>query len=297
MKYFISIFLICHLVIKSFAQPTIEGVVLDDLGEPLIGTSIVEINTENVTVSDLDGKFKLQLKSDTSKIAVQFVGCLTQEIVVQSDTSVIINMQVDASALGDEIMLQICYFESNVTSIGINGGLLNEQFGFEVQNIFPYISPIRLNLNADVKWRFSNKDNYFNLRLRRYDLFDIRNKLYFGLRAEYKSILQSDNINKIYSISPEFAFAGYSISIGFARRLLEIEEVNSSNNGVNFEIQKSILGSLMLYAGAINWKNDWQYTLRLYEDIPKIPLVLGIGWEQLNGWQEFDISVLYRFRY
>lgn len=40
---------------------SITGLVTDAIGEPIIGASIVEVGTTNGTITDLDGKFVLNL--------------------------------------------------------------------------------------------------------------------------------------------------------------------------------------------------------------------------------------------
>ena len=44
---------------------SITGVVSDAAGEPIIGASVVEVGTTNGTITDIDGKFVLNLKSAT----------------------------------------------------------------------------------------------------------------------------------------------------------------------------------------------------------------------------------------
>lgn len=44
--------------VMAMAQTKASGVVYDDLGEPVIGASIIEKGTTNGTVTDLDGNFE-----------------------------------------------------------------------------------------------------------------------------------------------------------------------------------------------------------------------------------------------
>ena len=55
-----------------FAQSgTVKGKVLDELGEPIIGTNVVEKGSTNGTVTDVDGNYTLTL-NDLSKAVLQF---------------------------------------------------------------------------------------------------------------------------------------------------------------------------------------------------------------------------------
>ena len=45
---------------------TVTGVVVDANGEPIIGASVVEKGTTNGIVTDMDGKFSLNVKVGTT---------------------------------------------------------------------------------------------------------------------------------------------------------------------------------------------------------------------------------------
>ena len=52
---------------------TITGTVVDATNEPVIGASVVEAGTTNGTITDLDGKFSLNV-SQGAKINVSYIG-------------------------------------------------------------------------------------------------------------------------------------------------------------------------------------------------------------------------------
>ncbi len=56
------------------------GRVVDNQGEPLIGVTVMEAGTNNGTVTDLDGKFSLNLKNPNSKLAISYVGYTSQTL-------------------------------------------------------------------------------------------------------------------------------------------------------------------------------------------------------------------------
>lgn len=56
----------------------ITGLVVDTHGEPVIGASVVEKGTTNGTVTNLDGKFTLDVEPGAT-IQFSFVGYQTQE--------------------------------------------------------------------------------------------------------------------------------------------------------------------------------------------------------------------------
>ena len=51
------------------AQHTASGLVLDDLGEPVIGASVLEVGTTNGTITNFDGIFQLVVE-DGAKLEI-----------------------------------------------------------------------------------------------------------------------------------------------------------------------------------------------------------------------------------
>lgn len=66
MKKDILLLMLCLFCsIGAMAQTkTITGVVSDAAGEPIIGASVVEVGTTNGTITDIDGKFVLNMNPD-----------------------------------------------------------------------------------------------------------------------------------------------------------------------------------------------------------------------------------------
>lgn len=63
------------LAISASAQHTINGKVLDDQGQPLIGASILLDKTVNGTVTDIDGSFTLPMPDSCATISIHYTGC------------------------------------------------------------------------------------------------------------------------------------------------------------------------------------------------------------------------------
>ena len=64
----------------------VTGVVVDSKGEPIIGANVVERGTTNGTITDLDGKFTLEV-SDNAVLQFSYIGFNTQNIEVKGQTS------------------------------------------------------------------------------------------------------------------------------------------------------------------------------------------------------------------
>jgi len=68
-----------------FAQTTnIQGTVIDETNEPVIGATIYpKGNNQKGTVTDINGKFELQVMAQYKKIVVSYIGMKTQEVDVK----------------------------------------------------------------------------------------------------------------------------------------------------------------------------------------------------------------------
>ncbi len=81
---------------------TITGTVVDNFGDPIIGASIVEKGTTNGTVTDIDGKFSINVEGDA--LVASFIGYETQELDVSSTSSVDVMLN-DESIEIDQIVV------------------------------------------------------------------------------------------------------------------------------------------------------------------------------------------------
>ena len=75
----------------------ISGKVLDENGEPLIGAGVILQDGKRGAVTDVDGKYTLDLKSGDAVITVSFMGYATQEIVIGERKVIDVNLKPDTS--------------------------------------------------------------------------------------------------------------------------------------------------------------------------------------------------------
>ncbi|MGQ1946445.1 TonB-dependent receptor [Geofilum sp. OHC36d9] len=71
----------------------ITGTVTDSSGEPLPGVSIVVKGTTTGTITDLDGNFSIQTKTDDQVLIFSFIGFENQEIIVGNQSKLNITLQ------------------------------------------------------------------------------------------------------------------------------------------------------------------------------------------------------------
>ena len=88
-------------------QNSVRGKVTDDSGQPLPGVTIVIKGTTQGTVTNTDGEYSLSNLPENATLQFSFVGMRTQEVVVGSQTTININMVIDA--IGIEEVVAIGY--------------------------------------------------------------------------------------------------------------------------------------------------------------------------------------------
>lgn len=89
------------------AEPprTIAGTVVDGLtGEPLIGVSILIPDTQNGTVTDFDGQFRLDVPEGTTELIFDYVGYTREQVNVKGETLVNVELETNDVAL-DEVVV------------------------------------------------------------------------------------------------------------------------------------------------------------------------------------------------
>ncbi len=82
---------------------TVEGIVTDANGEPIIGASIVIKGTTNGTITDLDGKFSLP--NATGTLVISYIGYQTQEIALNGQKQLKVVMKEDSEMLEEVVVV------------------------------------------------------------------------------------------------------------------------------------------------------------------------------------------------
>lgn len=73
--------------------------------QPIPGVNVIEKGTSNGTVTDADGKFKMQVTSNGSILVFSYVGSVTQEIVVGDQTEIAAQLLPDAKILTELVVV------------------------------------------------------------------------------------------------------------------------------------------------------------------------------------------------
>lgn len=97
--------IISFIPLLTFAQEMqVQGNIIDENGEPLIGVSVLVQGTGTGTVSDFDGIFILNT-SKNSTLVISYVGYKDQQIIVKNDKPLRITMIPDTQALEEVVVI------------------------------------------------------------------------------------------------------------------------------------------------------------------------------------------------
>ncbi len=80
------------------------GTVVDATGEPLIGASVLQQGTSNGVITDIDGKYSIQVPSEAT-LEFSYVGMVKQAIKVGNRSVIDVQMQDDSQMLAETVVI------------------------------------------------------------------------------------------------------------------------------------------------------------------------------------------------
>lgn len=93
-----------EIIAQQQQKKRISGTVLDESGQPIIGANIIEAGTTNGTVTDMDGKFTLDV-SDNATIRISYIGYLEQEVNTSGKNTLNITLIEDTQTLEEIVVV------------------------------------------------------------------------------------------------------------------------------------------------------------------------------------------------
>lgn len=91
--------------ILRHAAILVSGTVSDENGQTLPGVNIIEKGTTNGTTSNAAGQFSLSVTGESSVLVFSFIGYVTREIAVGSQTSIELSLSPDVTALEEVVVI------------------------------------------------------------------------------------------------------------------------------------------------------------------------------------------------
>lgn len=89
---------------KSEADIVIKGIVLDELGQPMIGVTIVPKGSSRGATTDFDGTFTIVVPTNTTALVFSYVGYDNKEVLIANQTNMKVSM-VPASKTLNEVVI------------------------------------------------------------------------------------------------------------------------------------------------------------------------------------------------
>ena len=90
---------------SAFAQITVSGTITSEDKQPLIGATIVVKGTGTGMVTDLDGKYSLQVPDQNAVLMVSYTGFAEQQITVGTQTTIDFELKVDVQRLNELVVV------------------------------------------------------------------------------------------------------------------------------------------------------------------------------------------------
>lgn len=107
-----------------YAQTSVSGTITSgEDSSPIPGVNVLVKGTSSGTISDVDGKYTLDVPSTDATLVFSFVGYITQEIALNGKTSLDISLPTDATTLSEIV----------VTALGIEKD--KSKLGYAVQEV------------------------------------------------------------------------------------------------------------------------------------------------------------------
>lgn len=115
-KIILLFFLFFGISAMTMAQRTVEGMVTDADGVPLIGANVLVPNTTIGTITDIDGSFMLEVPDGTTELEVSYTGFGTKMLSILGTDRV--DVALSAGELLDEVVVTALGISRDKKSLG-----------------------------------------------------------------------------------------------------------------------------------------------------------------------------------
>lgn len=121
-----QIFLTKNAVIQQQQGKRITGIVKEPNGEPIIGANVMEKGTTNGTITDVDGKFSLEVFSDNATVIISYIGYLSNAVSIKGQSVFNITLKEDSQSL-EEVVVVGYGTQKKATLTGAVSNIGNEE--------------------------------------------------------------------------------------------------------------------------------------------------------------------------
>ncbi|MGE5945057.1 MAG: SusC/RagA family TonB-linked outer membrane protein, partial [Flavobacteriales bacterium] len=93
------------MVVNANAQKTVSGTVTDEAGVPMLGVNVIVKGTTTGTNTDFDGKYSLSVSGNSAILVFSYLGYVTKELAVGSQSVINITLDPDVAALNEVVVI------------------------------------------------------------------------------------------------------------------------------------------------------------------------------------------------
>ena len=87
-------------IVGTISAQTVNGNVVDETGEPVIGATVLEKGTKNAVITDFDGNFTIKTQGG-KVLTISYIGMVSQDVNIAGKTNVNVVLKEDANTLQD----------------------------------------------------------------------------------------------------------------------------------------------------------------------------------------------------
>lgn len=103
-KLLFSSVLLLFCFMQSFAQRNVTGRVTSSDGTPLSGASVVIVGHKTGARTDADGKFSIEVPSNSNELEISFVGYDVQKVPIEGRNNISVTLQAAANSLNEVVV-------------------------------------------------------------------------------------------------------------------------------------------------------------------------------------------------
>lgn len=215
----------------------IKGTILDATGMPVIGANVMVKGTTNGTITDMDGKFSLEVDKNAI-LVVSYIGYANQEIKVGNQNTLSITMKEDSKAL-DELVVVGFGTQKKVNLTGAVSMVESEILESRpVQNVGQALQGVVPGLNFSVNKTGGELNNALDMDIRGTGTIGEGSKsaplvLIDGIEGDMNSINPND-IKSISVLKDASSSAIYGSRAAFGVVLITTKEGRAGRTQVNY---------------------------------------------------------------
>lgn len=295
---FAIIFLVCSAVVAP-AQRLVKGIVYDATNTGLPGVTVLLKDTQNGTLTDIDGRFQLLIPHDTVIFSFASVGYvpLEKKMIATKDTFLLAPI-----ILKEDCMIDLFY--SRHVEVSLASGLRYTPFGGKIRAFYPYLISAR-NSKASLRAEFSyqtGSNNYQRNATLALDELILNCENELSLSADYQGV---------YLAGRNFSFNRYSVGILYEGKLLRkilplylavgklaYSEGLESGSRTGFELgtRYYVVPRLDMVATVkiAYWQSYWQYQVGVEARYRRF--TAGVYFNSLGKYTEVNTSVGFKIQ-